>query len=96
MMDNLKPWTVGAALAITLAVAYTVCAAAFALRPEETLTFFNAWFHGVDLRVLQPAAKIFTLGVFFYGLSGIVLTGFAMGVVYGMAYNLFRRCPGCR
>lgn len=95
-MDKLNPWAVGAALAITLAVAYSVCATAFALRPEETLAFFNAWFHGVDLRVLQPAAKTFTLGVFFYGLSGIVLTGFAMGVVYAVVYNLVRRCPGCR
>lgn len=94
-MDKLKPWAVGAALAITAAIAYAVCAAAFALWPEETLAFFNAWFHGVDLRALQPAVSTFTLGVFFYGLSSIVLTGFAMGVVYAVIYNLVRRCPGC-
>lgn len=95
-MDNLKPWVVGVALAITLALAYTVCAAAFALSPEETLSFFNAWFHGIDLRVLQPVASTFSLGVFFYGLSGITLSGFAIGAIYAVAYNLVRCCPGCR
>ena len=95
-MNNLKPWAVGAALAITVALAYTICAAAFALRPEETLAFFNAWFHGIDLRMLKPAASTFTLGVFFYGLSGVTLTGFIIGAIYAVVYNLIGCCPGCR
>lgn len=95
-MDKLNPWAAGSALAITLAIVYTLCAAAFALWPGATLEFFNAWFHGVDLRVLQPTARAFTLGVFLYGLSGIVLTGFVTGAIYAVMYNLARCCPGCR
>lgn len=95
-MDRLNPWAAGSALAVTLAIIYTLCAAAFALWPSATLEFFNAWFHGVDLRVLQPTARVFTLGVFLYGLSGIVLTGFVTGATYAVMYNLVRRCPGCR
>lgn len=94
-MDRLNPWAAGSALAVTLAIVYSLCATAFALWPGATLEFFNAWFHGVDLRVLQPA-RAFTLGVFLYGLSGIVLSGFATGAIYAAIYNLVRRCPGCR
>jgi hypothetical protein len=91
-MDRLNPWAAGSALAVTLAIVYTLCAAAFALWPGATLEFFNAWFHGVDLRALQPAAKAFTLDIFLYGLSGIALAGFVTGAIYAFMYNQIRCC----
>lgn len=68
---------------------------AFALWPGATRGFFNARFHGVDLRVLQPTTRAFTPGIFLYGLSDIVLTGFVMGAIYAVMVNLVRRGPGC-
>ena len=95
-MDRLSPWASGSALALTLAIVYTLCAAAFALWPGATLEFFNAWFHGIDLSALKPPSEKFTLGIFIYGLGGIVLTGFVTGAIYATMYNWVRRCPGCQ
>ncbi len=94
-MSKLKPWAVGGALAITAAIVYLVCAAAVVLWPGSTLEFFNAWVHGLDLSVLETAKPI-TAGVFFYGLSGVVASAFAVGAVFAVSYNLVRLCPGCR
>jgi len=85
---TLAPTRFGGALAVTGAAAYLVCAAAFALWPDGTLDFFNALFHGVDLAPLKPGRKPLTLGVFVYGLAGIVVAAFLSGVVFAVAYNL--------
>jgi hypothetical protein len=85
---TLAPTRVGGALALTGAVAYAICAAAFAVWPDGTLDFFNALFHGVDLAPLKPGRKALTLGVFVYGLVGIAVAAFLSGVVYAVAYNL--------
>jgi hypothetical protein len=90
-MERVSPWALGGALAITVAVLYAVCAAAFALAPGATLDFFNAWFHGLNLAGLQAGAKPFTLGVFLYGLVGIAVTAFVTGAVFAAFYNLLRR-----
>lgn len=90
-MEKLNVWAVGASLAITFAAMYTLCAAAFALAPSATLDFFNAWFHGLNLAGLQAGAKPFTVGVFLYGLIGIVVFAFVSGVVFAASYNLLRR-----
>jgi hypothetical protein len=90
-MDRLNPWIIGAALAITFAVVYVLCAAAFAAAPGATLEFFNAWFHGLNLAELQAGAKPFTVGVFVYGLVGVTGFGFVCGVLFAASYNLLRR-----
>ncbi|MEW6331353.1 MAG: DUF5676 family membrane protein [Pseudomonadota bacterium] len=95
-MTRLNPWTVGTALALTLAALYSACAAAFTIASAATIDFFNAWFHGLNLAGLQPGAKPFTLGVFVYGLIGLTVSTFAGGVVYAVRYNLMRLCPDCR
>ncbi|MDA8259223.1 MAG: DUF5676 family membrane protein [Betaproteobacteria bacterium] len=83
-------------LALTSAILYLVCAAAFALRPQGTLEFFSAWFHGLNLRALEATAQPFTSGVFFYGLSGVTLSGFAAGILYAFMHRPVSRCLGCR
>jgi len=93
-MKPLGPWTTGTALAVTLAVVYVLCAAAFALWPAATLGFFDAWFHGLNLANLQPGAKPFTLGVFIYGFVGIAVSGFVTGAVFALSYNLAGRFAG--
>ncbi len=95
-MTKLNPLVVGGALAITLAALYSLCAAAFAIAPAATIDFFNAWFHGLNLAGLQAGAKPFTPGVFVYGLAGLTVSAFVVGVVFAVSYNLARLCPGCR
>lgn len=95
-MTRLNPWAVGAALAITLALLYGVCAAAFAIAPAATIDFFNAWFHGLNLAGIQAGAKPFTWGVFVYGLAGLAASAFISGLLFAVSYNLVRLCPGCR
>ncbi|OGI39825.1 MAG: hypothetical protein A2140_03270 [Candidatus Muproteobacteria bacterium RBG_16_62_13] len=90
-MEKLNPWVVGGALAVTAAVLYSACAAAFVLAPSATLGFFDAWFHGLNLADLQAGAKPFTVGGFVYGLAGIVAYAFVSGVVFAACYNLLRR-----
>ncbi len=93
-MNTLNPWTTGVALAVTLAIVYALCAAAFALWPAATLDFFNAWFHGLNLAGLQAGAKPFTVGVFVYGLVDIVAFGLVTGAVFAVSYNLAGRFAG--
>lgn len=94
-MKRLNKGVTGLASALTAAAVYTACAAAYALWPEATLGFFNAWFHGLDLALLVPAGgNGWTLGVFAYGLAGVTLAGFFIGVVYAAAHNLVTRSVG--
>lgn len=90
-MQKIEPWIAGTALAIAFAVLYTLCAAAFALFPGATLTFFDVWFHGLDLSVLANSGESLTLGNYLYGLLGVVLTAFVAGTVFGLSYNFLRR-----
>jgi hypothetical protein len=85
---TVQPFRAGLALAVTATILYVVCAAGFALAPDATLDFFNAWVHGVDLSVLKPGAKPFGWGTFLYGLVGVVIAAFLTGVIYAAAYNL--------
>lgn len=91
-MKRLSKGVTGLASALTAAAAYTACAVAYALWPAATLGFFNAWFHGLDLALLVPAGeKGWTLGVFVYGLAGVTLAGFFIGVIYAAAHDLVAR-----
>lgn len=86
-MNKLNPWVIGVALALALAVLYTVCAGAFALWPQATLEFFNAWFHGLNLDGMQSGAKPFTIGLFIYGLAGLSASAFVTGALYALFAN---------
>lgn len=86
-MNRLNPWAVATALAVTAAIVYVACALAFALWPEGTLAFFNAWLHGVDLTMLRPVARIFSWGSFAYGLVSLAASMFLTGIVFVFCYN---------
>lgn len=47
------PWKTGIALALTMAISYTVCALLYALWPTQGIAFLNALFHGLDFSRLQ-------------------------------------------
>jgi len=86
-MNRLNPWATATALAVTAAIVYVACALAFALWPEGTLAFFNAWLHGVDLMPLRPVARIFSWGVLVYGLVGLAASAFLAGALFALCYN---------
>ena len=86
-MNKLNPWVTGIALALALTVLYTVCAGAFALWPQATLAFFNAWFHGLNFAGMQGGATPFTIGLFVYGLVGVSASAFVTGALYALFAN---------
>jgi hypothetical protein len=47
------PWKTGLALALSMAISYTVCAVLYALWPAQGIAFLNALFHGLDFSRLQ-------------------------------------------
>jgi len=91
-MKKLDALTTGFAAAITVAVMYAVCALAFALFPDATLGFFDAWFHGLDLGPLKPAGGMaLTASSFVYGLFGVSVTAFVAGFLFAVVNNFLKR-----
>jgi hypothetical protein len=90
MMTRLAVVRTGSALAITAVLLNSLCAAAVAMRPAESISFANAWMHGVDLQLIRAAAPR-TLGGFLYGLVGLAAISFLVGVVYAWVYNGLHR-----
>jgi hypothetical protein len=76
----------GATLALTLAVTYTVCSLLYALMPERGIDFVNALSHGLDFRKLGEPMP-FTFLMFIYPLFVLVVWGFLVGALYAWLHN---------
>jgi hypothetical protein len=91
-MNRLQTWQFGFAGAVTFSVFYSACALAVALFPDNTIGFFNAWFHGLDLTLLRPpGGRLLTFSQFFYGLVTAAAVSFAIAASLAGFYNLFAR-----
>lgn len=90
-MTKLDPWRSGAALALTVAIAYAICAVIFALFPDASASFMNALFHGLDFRKLQPAAGGFSLAAFGGAIAVMAAWGFLVGALFAVVRNLLTR-----
>ena len=90
-MKPLKPWSVGAAVALTVLVTYAVCTAVFVTFPDSSVNFLNALFHGLDFRKLQPAAGGLSLAGFGVVLVFWAVYGFLLGALYAWVSNLVGR-----
>jgi hypothetical protein len=88
---RLRPFVVGSALALTIAIMYALCAALWAIWNEAALDFLNALFHGLDFRRLQLPDSTARPGIFVLPLVLLSTWGFIMGLVYAGIYNLFKR-----
>ena len=88
---RLRPLLVGSALALTVMIMYTLCAAAWAMWPEAALDLLNALFHGLDFRRIQMPPQAYSAGMFFLPLAVMTGWGFVTGALYAMLYNLLRR-----
>ena len=85
-MASMNPQKTGVTLAVTLAIAYTLCAVVYALAPERGIDFLNALFHGLDFRKLA-APEPFTFVMFLYPLFVFVAWGFLVGTLYAWLHN---------
>ncbi len=88
-MEKLSTVSVGVALAITFALLSLLCTITFALWPDATIGFFNAFTHGLDLNKARATAPL-DLGSVLYGVIGLGIVGFVAGVVFASVYNAFR------
>lgn len=87
---RLHPLKLGIALALTIAIMYTVCGFAWIAWPEPALDFLNALFHGLDFRKLQVTGSRFSFGAFVYPLLVLSAWGFATGTLFGAIVNRFQ------
>ena len=85
----IKPARFGAAAALTVGIAYTVCAFIFWMWPEVATLFMNALFHGLDFHKLQSGPSAFAFQSFAYALVGIVVWAFLVGCAFGWFANRF-------
>lgn len=87
MNTHLSILAVGIALGVTLALLSILCALTFAIWPDQTLDFFGAFSHGLDLSTVKTTAPM-SAGRVLYGVVGLGLVGLAAGVVYASIYNV--------
>ena len=90
-MNRMHPAKTGAAVAITIAIGYSLCALFFVAFPESSVTVLNALFHGLDFRKLQPAPGGFSLAGFGVVLVFWAVYGLLLGALYAWVSNLVGR-----
>jgi uncharacterized protein DUF5676 len=87
-MNRINPLQFAVATTLTFLSLYVACAVAVTLFPDGTVTFFNAWFHGLDLNLLKPpGGKPLTLAQFVSGAIGVVVVAFPAGFVLASVYD---------
>jgi hypothetical protein len=86
-MSPAKPSIVGSAFSLTVGVGYTLCAIIVALFPDPSYSFLSSLFHGGNVSALQPAAGAFTFVSYFISLVALMVTAFALGVLYSYALS---------
>ncbi|MCK6454080.1 MAG: DUF5676 family membrane protein [Alphaproteobacteria bacterium] len=83
-----EPWRIGAALALTVAVSYPVCAILYVRWPERGIEFLNALFHGLDFSRLATGAPA-RLSSFYFPFVVLVVWGLLAGTLFGWLHRLF-------
>ncbi len=69
------------ALAITSGIVYAICAAFVGLWTKQAMSFFNDWFHGIDLSGLAVTPNI-TVASFFRGLVEVLVFAYIVGIIF--------------
>ena len=68
-------------------VVYTLCSAAVALWPIQTIGFMATWFHGIDISKIAIETSI-TIKSFFIGLVSVFIVIYIISFIYATLYNL--------
>jgi hypothetical protein len=89
-MEKVNTVGAGIALAVTFGLLSALCALFFAIAPDATVNFFNAFMHGLDLNAVRSTAP-FSLGRVLYGVIGLAVVGFLAGLVFAWTYNAINR-----
>ena len=76
----------GFAAGLTAGAVYLLCAGFVSAFPTFAVSFFNDWFHSIDLSKIFVFPQI-TFGSLARGLVEIVLFFYVTGVIYGWVYN---------
>lgn len=87
-MNRVKPFNVGAALAVTVVVTYLLCALVVALAPGAAEAILAVVAHSTNVDELFRPEQISFANV----LGGTVAVGiyfFVTGVIFGWIYNRF-------
>lgn len=93
-MNRLDPLSFAVATSVTFLLLYVVCAVAVVLFPDGTVTFFNTWFHGLDLNLLKPAGgRPLTLQQFVVGAIAVIVVAFPAGLVLASVYDFLLNRP---
>jgi hypothetical protein len=92
-MRELRPWPTGAALGLTVAIAYTVCAVVFYLWPIISMQFLNGLFHGLDFSKLETGAA-WSFTAFACALTVMVIWGFLVGALFAWIFNRLAGASG--
>lgn len=94
-MNTLNPWRVGSTTASTAAMINLICAIAVYMFPAATVRFVSSWAHGFDLNILLRKTPLTFDGIA-DGIFNVTLTGFMIGVLFALFYNLVGFCPKYR
>ena len=90
MAADRAPWRTGVALAVTMAVSYTVCALLYAQWPQVGIRFLNALFHGLDFNLLA-APEPLTVSMFIVPLAVLSVWGFLVGTLFSWVEQCLHR-----
>jgi hypothetical protein len=86
----MNPLRTGIALAITVAVFYALCTAAWAVAPDAFLALMNNLFHGLDFSPLVQA-RTFALSGFVLPLLVLSLWALGAGAFFAWLSNRLAR-----
>ena len=90
-MNKLNPWRTGATLAVTVVLAYAICALIFVVFPDASVNFMNALFHGLDFRKLQQGPGGFSFAGFGVVAVAMAAWAFVVGAIFAGVSNLLAR-----
>jgi len=88
-LEKLNTKVTGLALATTSGILYIICAIWFWLSAKTALLYFDSLFHGIEVSAI--AEQSLTFGSTILGLVLIVISAYAIGVLFAMLYNYFSK-----
>lgn len=82
----MNPLRTGIALALTVAISYSLCAIVVAAAPAASLDFLNAFFHVVDFKGIAAPAG-FQVRPFAMALAIFVIWAFLVGALFAWLFT---------
>lgn len=77
------------AAAITTAIIYIFCAAAFIIAPELSMNIARSWFHGIDITSI--GLKTITIDSLLIGIITATAGMWFVGYIFALFYNKFAK-----